>query len=219
MTTAMFAGVDAGAKARRAGEALLARSERLIVAAGHEPLMRDLDRGDRGGRYARADHRNDAVTEAVVKIGVRHSDEAALELFSLEYAPMALVAQGMTGFFAGRPRVAPSIGVYHLLVSKSSVPVTVRDRRRRAGSPDRRAVIPTRAVGTAGARRPGANSPHQRAGLRAAAATGLRAQRRQGKQRQHRRDRPPARVLAGDPRAAHRRAGRGHSSPSTSTAP
>jgi hypothetical protein len=44
----------------------------------------------------------------------------------MEYAPMALVAQGMTGFFGGRPRVAPSIGVYHLLVEKSSVSVSVR---------------------------------------------------------------------------------------------
>ena len=34
---------------------------------------------------------------------------------------MALVAQGMTGFFGGRPRVAPAIGVYHLLVDKASV--------------------------------------------------------------------------------------------------
>ena len=39
---------------------------------------------------------------------------------------MALVAQGMTGFFGGRPRVAPSIGVFHLLVDKSPVSVTVR---------------------------------------------------------------------------------------------
>jgi hypothetical protein len=44
----------------------------------------------------------------------------------MEYAPMALVAQGMSGFFGGRPRVAPSIGVYHLLVEKSSLSVTVR---------------------------------------------------------------------------------------------
>ena len=38
---------------------------------------------------------------------------------------MALVAQGMTGFFGGRPRVAPSIEVHHLLVDKSMLPVTV----------------------------------------------------------------------------------------------
>jgi hypothetical protein len=126
MTTAMFAGVDAAAKARRVGEALVARAERLIAKAGYGPItersIEVIGAGDTHG----PDHRNDAVTEAIVKIGVRHPDKAALEIFALEYAPMALVAQGMTGFFAGRPRVAPSIGIYHLLVSKSSVSVTVR---------------------------------------------------------------------------------------------
>jgi hypothetical protein len=126
MTTAMFAGIDAAGKARRAGEALVARAERLIAKAGYGPItersIEVIGAGDTHG----PDHRDDAATEAVVKVGVRHPEKAALEIFALEYAPMALVAQGMTGFFAGRPRVAPSIGVYHLLVDKSSVAVTVR---------------------------------------------------------------------------------------------
>jgi hypothetical protein len=126
MTTAMFAGIDAAGKARRAGEALVARAERLIAKAGYGPItersIEVIGAGDTHG----PDHRDDAATEAVVKVGVRHPEKAALEIFALEYAPMALVAQGMTGFFAGRPRVAPSIGVYHLLIDKSSVAVTVR---------------------------------------------------------------------------------------------
>jgi len=126
MTTAMFAGIDAAGKARRAGEALVARAERLIAKAGYGPItersIEVIGAGDTHG----PDHRDDAATEAVVKVGVRHPEKAALEIFALEYAPMALVAQGMTGFFAGRPRVAPSIGVYHLLIEKSSVAVTVR---------------------------------------------------------------------------------------------
>ena len=61
-----------------------------------------------------------------MKIGARHADKAALEIFSMEFAPMALVAQGMTGFFAGRPGVAPSIAVFHVLVEKSAVPVQFR---------------------------------------------------------------------------------------------
>jgi hypothetical protein len=126
MTTAMFAGIDAAGKARRAGEALVARAERLIAKEGHGPItersIEVIGAGDTHG----PDHRDDAATEAVVKVGVRHPEKAALEVFAMEYAPMALVAQGMTGFFGGRPRVAPSIGVYHLLVDKSSVSVTVR---------------------------------------------------------------------------------------------
>jgi len=126
MTNAMFSGMDAAAKARRAGEALIARAERLITKAGHGPVtersIEVIGAGDTHG----PEHRNDAATEAVVKIALRHPDRAALNIFALEYAPMALVAQGMTGFFGGRPRVAPAIGVYHLLVEKATVPVSVR---------------------------------------------------------------------------------------------
>jgi hypothetical protein len=126
MTNAMFAGLDAAGKARRAGEALIARAERMIAQAGFGPITESsievIGAGDTHG----PEHRNDAATEAVVKIALRHPEKAALEIFALEYAPMALVAQGMTGFFGGRPRVAPAIGVYHLLVDKSTVDVTVR---------------------------------------------------------------------------------------------
>ena len=126
MTNAMFSGLDAGGKARRAGEALVTRAERMIAEAGFGPITeRSIEVVGAGDTHG-PEHRNDAATEAVVKIGVRHPERAALDIFALEYAPMALVAQGMTGFFGGRPRVAPAIGVYHLLIDKSSVPVTVR---------------------------------------------------------------------------------------------
>jgi hypothetical protein len=121
MTTAMFSGLDAGAKARRAAEALVTRGERLMQEAGHGPLAESSIEVIGTGETFGPEHRDDQAVEAVVKIGVRHPERAALDMFSLEYAPMALVAQGMTGFFGGRPRVAPSIAVYHLLVDKSTV--------------------------------------------------------------------------------------------------
>lgn len=125
MTTALFTGFDAGAKARRVGEALIARTQRLIAAAGHEPLAEaSIEVIGAGDVYGPGRHHDD-TSEAVVKVGVRHPDRAALEIFAREFAPMALVAQGMTGFFAGRPRVAPAIEVYHLLVDKQSVPVRI----------------------------------------------------------------------------------------------
>jgi hypothetical protein len=117
----MFSGVDAAGKARRAGHALVARAERLIGAAGHAPLSESSVEVIGAGDTFGPDRRVDGATEAVVKIGARHPEKAALEILGLEYAPMALVGQGMSGFFGGRPRVAPSIGVYHLLVGKSAV--------------------------------------------------------------------------------------------------
>jgi hypothetical protein len=125
LTTAMFVGADAAGKARRMAEALIARTERLISADKltglDETSIEVVGSGQLMGRSA-----DPAATEAVVKIGVRSADRAGLEVFSSEFASMALVAQGMTGVFAGRPRVAPSIAVYHLLVEKSAVPVHVR---------------------------------------------------------------------------------------------
>src|SRR3954453_1185480 len=47
-----------------------------------------------------------------------HAGGAGVEVFSGEYVPTSLVAQGMTGFFAGRPRPAPVFRVIHLLVDK-----------------------------------------------------------------------------------------------------
>jgi hypothetical protein len=70
----------------------------------------------------------------VLKIGVRHPDREALQVFASEFAPMSLVAQGMTGIFAGRPRIAPVFRVHHLLVDKSLVAIEID-----AGD-DRRAV-------------------------------------------------------------------------------
>lgn len=124
LTTAMFAGAGAAGKARRMAEALVTRTQRLIADSGFEPLTESsievVGAGDVMGR-----ERDDAATEAVVKIGVRHPARAALEIFSVEFVSFALVAQGMTGVFAGRPRVAPSIAVHHLLVDKARTPVRV----------------------------------------------------------------------------------------------
>ncbi len=124
LTTAMFAGAGATGKARRMAEALVARTERLIAAAGFAPLTESsievVGAGDVSGDRAAG-----PGTEAVVKIGVKHAERAALEVFATEFASLALVAQGMTGVFAGRPRVAPSIAVHHLLVDKADVAVRV----------------------------------------------------------------------------------------------
>jgi hypothetical protein len=124
LTTALFAGAGATGKARRMAEAIVARTERLIAAAGFAPLTESsievVGAGDVSG-----DRDGGSGSEAVVKIGVKHAEKAALEIFSTEFVSYSLVAQGMTGFFAGRPRVAPAIVVHHLLVSKSECPVRV----------------------------------------------------------------------------------------------
>jgi hypothetical protein len=126
MTTAMFSGIDAAGRARRTGEALISRTSRLLAEDGFVPLSETSVEVIGAGDTLGPGHRNDGATEAVLKIGVRHPDKAALEIFAAEFAPFGLIAQGMTGVFAGRPRVAPVFRVYHLLADKASTPVRVR---------------------------------------------------------------------------------------------
>jgi hypothetical protein len=118
LATAMFAGYEAAGRARRAGEAIFARSERLLAEKGLEPFRETSLEVVGGGDILGDKSMPDAATEVVVKLGVLHAERAGVEVFSGEYVPTSLVAQGMTGFFAGRPRPAPVFRVIHLLVDK-----------------------------------------------------------------------------------------------------
>ena len=121
VTTALLAGFDAAGKARRAGEAVVARTERLLAARGIEPLeqvsIEVVGAGDLFGAGARPD----TALEAVLKLGVSHPRREALEVFAREYVSVGLVAQGFGGVFAGRPRIAPVFRVYHLPVERAAV--------------------------------------------------------------------------------------------------
>lgn len=125
MTSFMFAGVDAAGRARRAGEAVIKRTNRLLEQSGMEPLaeasVEVVGLGAMPGSWGA----DDSGTEAVVKVGVRHPDKDALALFGKEVVPIGLVAQGATGMFAGRPRPAPVMKVFHLLADKADVEAAV----------------------------------------------------------------------------------------------
>jgi hypothetical protein len=124
LTTAMFAGAGAAGKAERMGLAVIARAARIGAGRGLPGFTEtSVEVVGSGQIVGRAPDRS--ATEAVVKIGVRGDARELLEIFSTEFASMALVAQGMTGVFAGRPRVAPVFEVYHLHVDKATVSVHV----------------------------------------------------------------------------------------------
>lgn len=128
MTTVMFAGLDAAGRARRAAEASVTRAQRLIFEAGLEAFT-EVSIEVIGAGATSPEPLPVAVQaladEVVVKVGLRHPDRDALEIFAREFASLALVAQGMTGFFAGRPSVAPVYKVLHLLVPRAKVPLTL----------------------------------------------------------------------------------------------
>lgn len=123
MATAMFAGLDAAGRADRCGRAAVARAQRLMAedgfAAPAESSIEVIGAGATSATLTLRDH-----DEVVLKIGLRHADKRALEIFSREFVTLALVAQGMTGLFAGRPGVSPVVKVLHLQVPKTQVALT-----------------------------------------------------------------------------------------------
>ena len=121
----MIGGIDAGAKARRVGASMLARMRRKFAERGWpdftEASVEAIGAEDTYGPQARVSAR-----EVMLKVGVRHPLKDALELFSREVAPMALMsAPAITGFTGGRPKVQPVVRLFSCLVPKSRLAVSI----------------------------------------------------------------------------------------------
>ncbi len=121
----MIGGIDAGAKAHRVGAAMLARMRRKFAERGWpdftEACVEAIGAEDTYGPQARVSAR-----EVMLKVGVRHPLKDALELFSREVAPMALMsAPAITGFTGGRPKVQPVVRLFSCLVPKSQLGVSI----------------------------------------------------------------------------------------------
>ncbi len=113
-------GFDAAAKARRTGEALLARTRTIFKQAGltdYSAVNIDvLGAESLYGPHATAG----ATREAIMRLAVRHADKRALEIFAKEFAaPGTSFSPGTTGGGGGRPDVAPSIQQYAFLIDKT----------------------------------------------------------------------------------------------------
>jgi hypothetical protein len=124
--TLMIVGVEAVMKAHAVAAAILARAERLLAGAGYASYgatsVEVLGSESLYGPHGKAA----SAREVVLKIAVAHADEAALELFSREIFPAATsMAQGITGFAAGRPAVQPVVRLASCLIAKSRVTVQI----------------------------------------------------------------------------------------------
>lgn len=126
--TFVIAGRNAATKARRQGEAVLAKTRRMFQAldlgdytktalhlVGTESLYGDMARPE--AQQAR---------EVVLRLGVHHPKFEAVDIFSKEFMGAGLsMAPGITGLAPGRPRPAPVVQLYSFLIDKEQVPVTV----------------------------------------------------------------------------------------------
>src|SRR5690606_25164331 len=126
VTTYMVAGWQAGRKGRRTAEALVERTQRLMAAKGFAPYrevsIEVIGAEDTYGANARAFE----AREVIVKIGLKHVDMKALEIFAREFAhPGVAMAQGLTGVLHGRPKPTPVLRVHSFLWPKAEIPVEI----------------------------------------------------------------------------------------------
>ena len=126
--TVTIVGRDAAAKAWQTGESIFKRTRRLLAArqigdfteTSVEVLGSEAVYGPHAARHAAA------AREVVLKVAAAHCDEKALEVFAREIAPAASsMAQGLTGFFAGRPGVQPVVKLFSFLIPKADVKPSV----------------------------------------------------------------------------------------------
>ena len=125
ITTLTLAAIEAPAKAERVAEAILTRCRRIFRGRNLGDF-RQVSVEVLGAEAAYGANARARTREVVLKIGVTHDDRDALNIFAGEIAPMAVSsAQGLTGFFAGRPKVQPVVRLFSFLHPKSDTPVTV----------------------------------------------------------------------------------------------
>ena len=121
-STLVIVGMDAAAKARRTGEALLERTRELILARGwgdYSATRIDLVGMESlyGPRATQA-----PLREVMLRLSLRHPMREALQLFAREFAaPGTSWSPGTTGGGGGRPAVQALILPGAFLVPRSAV--------------------------------------------------------------------------------------------------
>ncbi len=98
----LIAGIDAVKKAERVGQAIIAKTEEILMERGWGPY-REVSVELLGSEATYGPHgRREDSREIVVKLAVRHSRKEALVLFSREIAQAATgMAPGLTGIVGG----------------------------------------------------------------------------------------------------------------------
>ncbi|MBP6902861.1 MAG: DUF1446 domain-containing protein [Burkholderiaceae bacterium] len=125
--TMVIVGIDAAAKARRTGEAILARCRAIFAQRGW-PDFTQATVTLLGAETLYGPHaRTTASREVMLRVVVNHPLKAALALFAREIAPSGTSwSPGTTGPGGGRPGVSPHIKPFSFLLDKARVPVQVR---------------------------------------------------------------------------------------------
>ncbi len=128
--TTLITGFDAVAKARRYGDAIIARTRRIFSERGlgdYTQTAVHLIGAETLWGHNRSERAKDA-REVVAQIEVRHNDRNAIEIFSREVTGVALsMTTGRAGVgAAGRPEATPVVAQFAFLIEKDMVVPTVK---------------------------------------------------------------------------------------------
>lgn len=118
-------GMDAAAKARRTGEAILARTRSILLANGLSDFTAaSIDLLGAETLYG-AQARTSKSREVMVRVTVNHPSKQALEIFAREIAPSGTSwSPGTTSPAGGRPSPSPLIKPFSFLLDKREVAVS-----------------------------------------------------------------------------------------------
>ena len=126
LSTLMIGGPDAARKAQRVGESILQRTRRMFSERGwsdySETSLEVLGAESTYGPHTRAA----GSREVILKIAAKHASRDALKLLAREIAPSATsMAQGITGFAAGRASPSPVVRLFSFLTDRHQVKAVV----------------------------------------------------------------------------------------------
>jgi len=121
--TLVIFGSDTAAKARRAGEMLLARLRRA-GALPDQSNIECLGAGDCVPGVVRAGQN---PPEVLLRVSVRDGRKAVVERFTKEFAPLVTSGPpGVTGYTTGRPPVREVFAYWPALIDRTAVEPRVR---------------------------------------------------------------------------------------------
>jgi hypothetical protein len=146
----VITGIDAVAKARRSGEAVIERTRRLFAAKGLPDYTRWLVEAIGGehqyGPHSRAQH----AREVMMRITVDHPKREALEIFARELAPLGTSgAPGTASSGGGRPGSSPLVKQFAFTLPKKAVSIRIT-----MGNEERPVAVPLEGGYVAAAPRP-----------------------------------------------------------------
>ncbi|MGE4239851.1 acyclic terpene utilization AtuA family protein [Ramlibacter sp.] len=126
-TTLTIVGDDAAPRADRVAEALLSRTRRMMAEAGfadysetHVEVL-----GSETPSYGAHQSGGTGSREVVLRIALRHTNAAALDIAAKEVAPFGVSSAAGTTGFSGRPKAGPVFRLFSFAWPKDKVPVSV----------------------------------------------------------------------------------------------